>query len=148
MENASDALRMAFAVFVFIVALSIVFSLISKVKQTADAIILNSDKTTYYEWLEGSFDEGRVVGIDTVISTLKNYRKQGTYVIIEGTEYNYLTDPDDIDAFIDTNIKKNDEYIENIREITTGGKYITADDGTKVTVEHGQTRTYIIYEKK
>lgn len=48
MENAADALKMAFAIFVFIVALSIVFSLIGKVKETADAVLANSDKTNYY----------------------------------------------------------------------------------------------------
>lgn len=57
MENASDALKIAFAVFVFIIALSIVFSLISKVKETADAILVYSDKTTYYDWIEGDLEE-------------------------------------------------------------------------------------------
>jgi len=57
MENASDALKMAFAIFVFVIALTIVFSLISKVKETADAILVNSDKTTYYEWETGNLEE-------------------------------------------------------------------------------------------
>ena len=53
MENAADALKMAFAIFVFIVALSIVFSLIGKVKETADAVLANSDKTNYYQYAYG-----------------------------------------------------------------------------------------------
>lgn len=57
MENASDALKMAFAVFVFIIALTMVFSLISKVKETADAILLNSDRITYMEAMEGNLEE-------------------------------------------------------------------------------------------
>ena len=57
MENASDALKMTFAIFVFVIALTIVFSLISKVKETADAILLNSDKTNYYEWETGNLEE-------------------------------------------------------------------------------------------
>lgn len=57
MENASDALKMAFAVFVFIIALSTVFSLISQVKETADAILINSDRTTYMEAMEGNLEE-------------------------------------------------------------------------------------------
>lgn len=57
MENASDALKMAFAIFVFVIALTIVFSLISKVKETADAILLNSDKTNYYEWETGNLED-------------------------------------------------------------------------------------------
>ena len=38
MENATDALKIAFAAFIFIVALSIVFSLMTKIKATADII--------------------------------------------------------------------------------------------------------------
>ena len=147
MENASDALRMAFAVFVFIIALSIVFSLISKVKQTADAIMFNSDKTTYYEWLDARQENGRIVGIDTVISTLKNNTSQGVYVKIGDDEFTYTTIKSEIDKFIEDNIKSTDKYLEKIREITIGGEYRIAPDGTKVTIQQGETITYIIYEK-
>lgn len=57
MENTTDALKMAFAIFVFIIALSIVFSLIGKVKETADSILFYSDKTNYYEWDTGDLSE-------------------------------------------------------------------------------------------
>lgn len=49
MENAADALKMAFAIFVFVIALSIVFSLIGHVKETADAVLFYTDKTNFYE---------------------------------------------------------------------------------------------------
>lgn len=57
MENAADALKMAFAVFVFIIALSIVFSLIGNVKETADTVLYYADKTNYYEWETGDLKE-------------------------------------------------------------------------------------------
>lgn len=62
MENATDALKMSFAVFVFIIALSIVFSLISQAKETADAVLFYSDKTSkyyekYYDWVTGNLEE-------------------------------------------------------------------------------------------
>lgn len=57
MENASDALKMACAIFIFVIALSIVFSLISKIKTTADTILYYSDKTNYYEWESGDQEE-------------------------------------------------------------------------------------------
>lgn len=57
MENATDALKMAFAIFVFIVALSMVFSLIGKVKETADAVLYYTDKTNYYDWETGNSEE-------------------------------------------------------------------------------------------
>ncbi len=151
MENVSDALKMAFAIFVFIIALSIVFFLLSEIKSTADSIMFDSDKTNYFAWETGSLENGRIVGIDTVISTLKNYTKQSTYVIIEdssgSTEYNFSTTKEEIENFINSNIKKTDQYLENIREITTGGKYKVAEDGTRVTIQPGTTRTYVIYTK-
>jgi len=152
MENASDALKMAFAMFVFVIALSIVFSLFSKIKQTADSIMYHSDETNYYEWETGNLDNGRIVGIDTVIATLKNYRAQSSYVIIEEggskKEFNYgATMDDEINNYIKNNINSNDRYLENIREITTGGKYRIAEDGTKITIKPGTTRIYIIYTK-
>ena len=57
MENSVDALKMAFAVFMFIVALSIIFSLLTKTKDTADVILFYSDKTNYYDWEEGSTEK-------------------------------------------------------------------------------------------
>lgn len=152
MENATDALKMAFAIMVFIIALSIVFSLLSKVKETADSILFYSDKTNYYEWETGSLENGRVVGIDTVISTLKNYRTQSSYVIIEdengSKEYNFSSNMDEeIKNYINNNIASKAKYLENIREITTGGKYRIAEDGTKITIQPGTTRTYVIYKK-
>ena len=151
MENVSDALKMAFAIFIFIIALSIVFFLLSEIKNTADSIMFDSDKTNYFQWETGSLENGRIVGIDTVISTLKNYTKQSTYVIIEdssgSTEYNFSTTKEEIENFINSNIKKTDQYLENIREITIGGKYMVAPDGTRVTIQPGTTRTYVIYTK-
>ena len=109
MENVSDALKMAFAIFIFIIALSIVFFLLSEIKNTADSIMFDSDKTNYFQWETGSLENGRIVGIDTVISTLKNYTKQSTYVIIEdssgSTEYNFSTTKEEIENFINSNIK-------------------------------------------
>ena len=101
MENVSDALKMAFAIFVFIVALSIVFFLLSEIKTTADSILFDSDKTNYLEYETGSLENGRIVGIDTVISTLKKYTTQSTYVIVEdersSTEYNFNTSKEEIE---------------------------------------------------
>lgn len=154
MENASDALKIAFAVFVFIAALSIVFSLVSKVLETAEVILFNVDKTAYYDYaIKGNTEGGRVVGIDTIISTLMNYRKQSAYVIIkEGnstTEFDFsATINTKINDYIERNINNKAKYTENVREITVGGEYRIAEDGTKITIHPGKTRTYIIYTKK
>lgn len=57
MENAADALKMAFGVLVFIVALTVLFFQLSQIKQTADTVLLYSDKTNYYEWETGSLEK-------------------------------------------------------------------------------------------
>lgn len=154
MENSADALKMVLAIFMFVVALSIVFSQLSKVKETADTVLWYSDKTNYYNWTEGNTltENGRIVGIETVISTLKNYRKQSAYVIIEDDsgkrEFDYSSSmQEEIENFIKAKTGSQDKYLENIREITTGGKYRTADDGTRITIKPGTTRTYVIYTK-
>ena len=75
MENATDALKMAFAVFVFVIALSTVFSLMTKTKEVADTVLWYSDKTNYYDLTDEKTDEGRIVGEDTVISALQTQVK-------------------------------------------------------------------------
>ena len=150
MENAADALKMAFAVFIFIIALSITFYLLSQAKDTADIVLWHSDKTNYYNHMEGSTEEyGREVGTDTVISTLKKYQSEQTFVVIDGTVYDYSIDIQNrINTFINENLGKNDTYIETVQEITTAGQFRTADDGTRITIHPGESRIFIIYTKK
>ena len=52
MENAADALGMAAAVLIFIIAIASSFSLFGTAKQTADSIILMRDKQAYLESAE------------------------------------------------------------------------------------------------
>ena len=157
MENAADALKIAFAVFVFVIALSITFFLLTEIKDTADTILWYSDKTNYMDKIEGS--DTRIVGVDTVISTLKNRGTQDSYVTIieNGNEHTYKllgTDQEneEVEGFIKEHIsgqKSAYTYKETIREITTDGAYMVADDGTKISVSPGgATRRYIIYEKQ
>ena len=62
MENAADSLKIAFAIFVFIMALSMVFSLISTIKETADEVLFISDKTNFYDWETGNLKERKNSG--------------------------------------------------------------------------------------
>ena len=55
---------------------------------------------------------------------------------------------EEIQQWIDDNITSTDTYKENILEITLDGKYKEAEDGTKIVIEPGETRTYIIYTKQ
>ena len=153
MENAADALKMAFAVFVFIIALSITFYLLTQTKNTADTVLWHTDKTNYYNHMEGSNVEyGREVGIETIIATLEKFKYEEIFVkIIDGvsetTFYDRNTPKSEIDNFINANLGRNDKYIETIQEITTAGMYRVANDGTRITIHPGESRIYIIYTK-
>ena len=81
MENAADALKIAFAVFVFVVAITIAFSLISEAKSTADYVLYYGDETNFYENLN-SREKNREVSISDVISTLYRYYKESLCVIV------------------------------------------------------------------
>ena len=146
MENAADALKIAFAIFVFMIALSIFFSLITKVKDTADSILISSDKTNYYEWTEGTLENGRLVGEDTVIAALYNSSDDLTRVIIQkGGEQIYPSSNRNIREVIEEKLSDGTIYFENIVEVVTGGTYRVGEDGTKITIRPGTTKTYIYY---
>lgn len=83
MENAVDALKMAFAMFVLLLALTLTISLVTQTKTTADAIFYAKDKTNYYEYQQ---DGQRTVGIETILPTVYRYSKEnyGVTIIDEG----------------------------------------------------------------
>ncbi len=102
MENAADALKMAAAILIFIIAIASSFSLFGTAKQTADSVIGMRDKQKYLDAAEldtvlyvssdviskedsktgnsqvvGLTTKGdRIVGIDDVISTIYRYNKE------------------------------------------------------------------------
>ena len=80
MENASEALHYAFAIFVFILALSIAIPIFSQAKSTADMAFYMTDNRNFYQNVELTDEEkqykGRVVGIETIIPTLYRYYKE------------------------------------------------------------------------
>lgn len=102
MENAVDAMKMAFAMLVFLVALSLSIYSFTMVRQTSDRITQEADQKEYYDRL--TLDEtgestgiapsalaasSRIVGIETVIPTLYRYYKENyTVLFYKGTGYN------------------------------------------------------------
>ena len=51
-QNATQAINMAFATIVFVMALSVAMLLFSKVSETADTLAFYSDSTKFYENIE------------------------------------------------------------------------------------------------
>lgn len=116
MENAADALKLAAAVLIFIVALGSSFSLFGTAKQTADSIIGMRDKQAYLESAEldsilyvssdkisqnsgdattsvitGLTTKGdRIVGIDDVVATICRYNKEKYGVTLVNTSGNVI----------------------------------------------------------
>ena len=80
MENAADALKMAGAVLLFVLAISIAIFYFGQVRQTADVILNQKDKEAkyvYYETEAGKYE--RNVNLETIVpsifrSYLENYK--------------------------------------------------------------------------
>lgn len=89
MENAVDALKMAFAVMVFVMALSVSMFAFNNVKDVADIVLYTQDETNYYEYQEakGKAAENRIVGLETIIPTLFKYYNENYTVVFREANY-------------------------------------------------------------
>lgn len=149
MENAADALGMAAAVLIFIIAIASSFSLFGTAKETADSIIRMRDKQAYLESadLEDVFystsssvksdgtrftDKGdRVVSIADVISTVSRYstEKYGVTIMNQNGEILRRFDSNTEQLMMQySNIDKNSEaYLKYIDELNNNTKtsYVT-----------------------
>lgn len=157
MENATEALLIAFAVFVFVIALSVTLITLAQAKSTADIVLFYSDRENFQTPLpndkENSKDGGREVGQETVIATIARCAKEKFSVkIIEDEEeytfeYDVQTEEEirlEIDKFIEKH--KGKIYRETYVEITTSGTTYVGDDGTQIEEDVGK-KIYITYKK-
>lgn len=95
MEHASDAIIMAGAILIFVIALSTAMLVFSQARATTDAVMYASDETNFYEYLgdlsnTGSSIESRTVGWETVIPTLYKYYKENYTVVFLDKDGNPL----------------------------------------------------------
>jgi len=91
MENAVDALKTAFAVLVFVIAIALTFSIISNIRQSSDILFQMSDRNKYYiddlegyTYISGTNKINRSVGEETIIPTIYRYYKENFGVTIMG----------------------------------------------------------------
>lgn len=162
MENAVDALKIAFGMLVFVIALTLAFMVFSQATQTSTKMLFASDKTNYYTYSDEPNQQGRIVGADVVISSLYRYYKESVVVRIvdkngKTTEFNTETDgglsQKERKKRVNEWIKdpKNDltgDFLETFDEVKKSGEYIVEDDGSELTVQSGQTSIYITYKKQ
>ena len=83
MENATDALKMAFAVLVFTMALSISVFMFSQLNEVSKSMIASTDSTAYYQYIrtDKNSKNYRIVGLETIIPTLYKYYKENYTVL-------------------------------------------------------------------
>lgn len=164
MDNATDALLIAFGVLVFIIALTVTFTTFAHAKETADTVLFFSDRENFQTHLRDDSDNvfkgGRTVTVDTVIATIYRCAKEKFSVkIIDDSEiYNFEYDiqnqneiKQEIQRFIENH--EGSSYRETYVEVTTSGTiYFGEDeegqkDGTQLEQDVGK-KIYITYEKQ
>lgn len=160
MENATDALLIAFAVLVFIIALSVTLTTLVQAKSTADVVLFYSDRENFQTPLPNDADNfedgGRTVNVDTVIATIARCAKEKFSVkIIDGTaeeniynfEYDIQTE-EEIKLEVERFLKEytGTAYRETYVEVTTSGVTYFGEDGTQLEEDVGK-KIYITYKK-
>lgn len=130
MENAAQALKMAAAVIVFAIALSIAIFMLSKARSTADIVLQTADKTRYYQYEEyaknSKANENRIVGQETIIPMLYKYSKENYRIIFKKGTYNEATGVYNITGSLE--IYKTKTNITNWDD-----SYTNEFDGTRTT---------------
>lgn len=96
MDNVVQALMIAFAVIVFVIALSISMFMFSQVTNTAETLSFYSDSTRFYDNIKLEKDETgndnteRLVSAETIVPTLYRYYKENFCVKIYDADSNLL----------------------------------------------------------
>lgn len=86
MENAVEALKMAAAVLVFVLALGISMSSFSEVRQVSQIIFNYTDKEYSYTYIPDKGSTTRNVGVETIIPAIyRSYNEKFNIYFYEGT---------------------------------------------------------------
>lgn len=151
MENAADALKMAAAVLVFVMALGIGISSFSQARVAADTLIRYTDRDSVTQYAEDIGTKTRFVGKETIVPTIyraykENYRIQfyeadGVTPIVLYTkikdgarvEVNYI----DLEREVIGNARQQDNFIMALL-YGAKGRYEKAD-GTSMSFDEFKT---------
>lgn len=117
MENMAEALKMAFGIIMFVLALGLSISSFSQARETADSIITMKDRETSYTYVEPSAAENRIVSAETIIPTLYKAYKENFEVRFY-KNYNSQNDNDPLYLYrhTDPNGKTQDVYIISLEK--------------------------------
>lgn len=166
MENAVDALKMAFAVIVFVIALGIAFAVFSQAREVADIMLKLNDKTNYEQYVESHVDKSRIVGIETIIPTVRRYvydNENYSVEIVDGSDvytFDLLVDQemnktpkqirDDLEKSLEKLLKKykNARFKETYSEKLYRGDIEYSDNGETIEKINTDTKVKITYTKQ
>lgn len=83
MENAADALKMAAAVLIFVLALSISINAFGEVRQISQTILDYRDREYDYTYVEKNDTTERIVGAETIIPTIYRAYKENYKIVFD-----------------------------------------------------------------
>ena len=130
MENAADALKMAAAVLIFVLALSISINAFSEARQATDIILQYNDREYEYTYVEENKDDSgkvlteRLVGIESIIPSIYKAYKENYKIVFDVPDP--LTTNSKISLYKKRNAKtgifEDKNYIDLQREALAGGE--------------------------
>ena len=151
MENAVDALKIAFGVLMFVMALGLSISCFSQVSSTSTAIITMSDRETEYTYVRPSPGLTRTVGVESVVPMMyRAYKENFKIVFYESYTdeenntplylYDYINDDGEVlpKYYIDLEEKTNntDNIVEAYPNMETAIAHLDAILGGKNKIEN------------
>ena len=162
MENGAEALKIAFAIMMFIMALSLSISSISQANSAVTAIIGYNDRETNYSYVEPS-SSNRTVGVETIIPTMYKAYKENFNIYFydnNGNSFEIYQDEDgnEINCIDGSEVFGNaQEALDHLNQILNNGLYDTLagkkfeerlgeyyQDDSENTPEVNKTKTRVI----
>ncbi len=83
MENAADALKMAAAFLIFVVALSISINAFGEARKTSQIILDNRDREYDYTYVEKNGTTQRIIGAETIVPSIYKAYKENYKIVFK-----------------------------------------------------------------
>lgn len=168
MDNAADFLKTSFAVLIFIIGVSVTFSMVSKVSTASRTVLKNSDRNTYFRPMtKAETAENRKVTNETIISMINRIEQESFCIKVVDNDKNLtwffdienskiedngtiteMTLDEIINEYMLNTINEQSTFNETFTEQVYEGVYKTADDGTTLVIHQGAAKLHITYTKE
>ena len=135
MENAADALKMAAAVLVFVLALGISISSFSQARTAADTLISYTDRDSVTQYAEDIGTKTRFVGKETIIPTIYRAYKENYKIFF----YNSDGTPIQLYTRIRNGVRESVNSIDLERDVIGG---VNQQENFIMALLYGASGTY------